>query len=128
MSLYTADLPNVFTLLSSTALQIFNVDCKRVQKVDIPPGYLAIVPGYTLERATCGLIQAAVHQVVSLSMTATSLLPCLQSQISTFHVYQVLTSTAPRTSLAFKLRATPSAVLSLYSQLPSCVKPHVEPR
>ena len=35
------------------------------QDVPIPAGHIAIFPGYTLERATCGLIKATKHRVVS---------------------------------------------------------------
>ena len=37
------------------------------QDVPIPAGHIAIFPGYTLERATCGLIKATKHRVVSTS-------------------------------------------------------------
>ena len=43
-------------------------------------------------------------------------------------LFKVTTFDAPRTALAFKLRASPSAVLNLYTQLPNTVKPHIEPR
>ena len=49
-------------------------------RVDVPPGHVAILPGYTLERATCGLIKAAVHQVVRPSWCATAPLPLQSSQ------------------------------------------------
>ncbi len=36
--------------------------------VTVPVGRIAILPGYTLERATCGLVKATIHRVVSMSM------------------------------------------------------------
>jgi hypothetical protein len=34
--------------------------------VFLPEGHVAVLAGYTLERATCGLIKAAKHRVVCL--------------------------------------------------------------
>ncbi len=38
--------------------------------VTLPAGHVAILPGYTLERATCGLVKATTHRVVSMGMNA----------------------------------------------------------
>lgn len=34
----------------------------------VPVRHVAILPGYTLERATCGLVKATIHRVVSMSI------------------------------------------------------------
>ena len=38
----------------------------------IPQQYVAVLAGYTLERATCGLVKAATHRVVSSCVLAAS--------------------------------------------------------
>ena len=38
------------------------------RSVVLPSGHVAILPGYTLERATCGLVKATTHSVVSMSI------------------------------------------------------------
>ena len=35
------------------------------EDVPMPAGHVVVLPGYTLERATCGLVKATVHRVVS---------------------------------------------------------------
>ena len=35
------------------------------EDVFFPEGYILILPGYTLQRATCGIYKAAAHRVVS---------------------------------------------------------------
>ena len=45
--------------------QVFSPESKKFKQVCIPPGHVAVLPGYTLERATCGAFPAALHQVVS---------------------------------------------------------------
>ncbi|KAL0039487.1 hypothetical protein WJX79_010346 [Trebouxia sp. C0005] len=63
--------------------------------VTLPAGHVIIVPGYTLERATCGLVKATTHRVV------------------------METSAAPnsRNALVYKLRARECAILNLYPHL-----------
>ena len=34
------------------------------QQLQVLQGHIAILAGYTLERATCGLVQAVTHRVV----------------------------------------------------------------
>ena len=53
--------------------------------VSIPAGCVAVLPGYTLERATCELIKAMVHRVVCLQCT---------------HPYHALTSCLPSIAAA----------------------------
>ena len=35
------------------------------EDVTVPAGHVVVLPGYTLERATCGLVKATIHRVVS---------------------------------------------------------------
>ena len=42
------------------------------EDVLLPEGYILILPGYTLQRATCGIYKAAAHRVVSYSLSAFS--------------------------------------------------------
>lgn len=50
------------TLASVTG---FQSRAKRVPEGLHPAWDVAVLPGYTLERATCGIFKAALHQVVS---------------------------------------------------------------
>ncbi|DBB06912.1 hypothetical protein WJX82_003537 [Trebouxia sp. C0006] len=65
------------------------------RSVVLPSGHVAILPGYTLERATCGLVKATTHSVV----TQTSAAP------------------SSRNALVYKLRAKESAILNLHPLL-----------
>ena len=40
----------------------------------LPQGYIAVLTGHTLERATCGLVKAAKHRVVRLCTRYTQVL------------------------------------------------------
>ena len=44
--------------------------------VTLPAGHVAILPGYTLERATCGLVKATPHRVVSVNLSFPDLWTC----------------------------------------------------
>lgn len=46
--------------------------------VTLPAGYVAILPGYTLERATCGLVKATTHRVVSMNPSFSDLWTCIK--------------------------------------------------
>ena len=61
-------------------MQVYSEEQHSFQPVCIPPGHIAILPGYTLERATCGLIKAALHQVVSV-LLAYALHACLRPSV-----------------------------------------------
>jgi len=39
---------------------------QHVQDIIIPAGCVVVLPGYTLERASCGIFKAALYKVVSL--------------------------------------------------------------
>ena len=45
--------------------QVIHPKQQQVQNVIIPSGCVAVLPGYTLERASCGIFKAAFHKVVS---------------------------------------------------------------
>jgi isopenicillin N synthase-like dioxygenase len=47
------------------ALQVLNTKTGLFEDVLLPEGYVLILPGYTLQRATCGIYKAAAHRVVS---------------------------------------------------------------
>lgn len=68
--------------------------------VTLPAGHVIVLPGYTLERATCGLVKATRHRVVIKSSAAS----------------------CARNALVYKLRSPDSAVLNLYPQIefPPC--------
>ncbi|DBB06910.1 TPA: hypothetical protein ACH3X3_009566 [Trebouxia sp. C0006] len=63
--------------------------------VTLPAGHVIMLPGYTLERATCGLVKATRHRVVIKSSAAS----------------------CARNALVYKLRSPGSAILDLYPQL-----------
>ena len=44
--------------------QVFDPTTNSFQDIAIPPRCVAVLPGYTLEQATCGIFKAALHQVV----------------------------------------------------------------
>jgi len=45
--------------------------------VTLPAGHVVILPGYTLERATCGLVKATTHCVVSMNPSFSDLWTCI---------------------------------------------------
>jgi len=44
---------------------VVNTKTGLFEDVLLPEGYILILPGYTLQRATCGIYKAAAHRVVS---------------------------------------------------------------
>ena len=46
-------------------LQVVNSKTGLFENVLLPEGYILVLPGYTLQRATCGIYKAAAHRVVS---------------------------------------------------------------
>lgn len=89
---------------TEAGLQVFHPKLQHVQDVIIPAGCVVVLPGYTLERASCGIFKAALYK---LDMKRTN---------------------GDRLTLAFKLRASPSAVINLHADLPSDVKSGLDPR
>jgi len=47
------------------------------EDVTLPAGHVIILPGYTLERATCGLVKATTHRVVSMNASLPDLWTCI---------------------------------------------------
>ena len=71
--------PETFDLGMSHLLpwtQVYDPALGSLQDVVIPYGCVAVVPGYTLERATCGIFQAALHSVVCHIQLETQTPPC----------------------------------------------------
>ena len=50
------------------ALQVVNTKTGLFEDVLVPGGYILVLPGYTLQRATCGIYKAAAHRVVSYNL------------------------------------------------------------
>lgn len=48
-------------------LQVADPSHKVFHALEISPGHVAVLPGYTLERTTCGFVKATMHQVVCLN-------------------------------------------------------------
>ena len=48
----------------------------------LPEGQIAVLAGYTLERATCGLIKAATHKAVCYQLLLPEHLPCTLQLLS----------------------------------------------
>ena len=40
------------------------------QQLQVPEGHIAVLAGYTLEQATCGLVKAVTHRVVRCAQPA----------------------------------------------------------
>lgn len=59
----------------------------------IPGGHIAVLAGHTLERATCGLVKAAVHRVVCASIKLTD--PLSQSLVWYMHAIRPAASAKP---------------------------------
>ncbi|DBA91643.1 TPA: hypothetical protein ACH3X1_003249 [Trebouxia sp. C0004] len=53
------------TLSNSESVLVVNTMTGLFEDVFLPEGYILILPGYTLQRATCGIYKAAAYQVVS---------------------------------------------------------------
>ena len=47
---------------SSGVLQV----CQSSKIMNIPGGHVVVLPGYTMEHATCGLFKACTYRLVSL--------------------------------------------------------------
>ena len=62
------------------------------QQLQVPEGHMAVLAGYTLERATCGLIPAVTHRVVCTVHLCANLLAkhmssfCQRSTLSLFAI------------------------------------------
>jgi len=44
---------------------VFHPKLQHFQDIIIPAGCVVVLPGYTLERASCGIFKAALYKVVS---------------------------------------------------------------
>ncbi|DBB14343.1 TPA: hypothetical protein ACH3X3_004651 [Trebouxia sp. C0006] len=89
---------------TEAGFQVFHPKLQHFQDIIIPAGCVVLLPGYTLERASCGILKAALYKVDMKRMGADLL------------------------TLAFKLRASPSAVINLHPDLPLDVKSGLDPR
>ena len=47
------------------SVQVVNSKTGLFEDVFLPEGYILVLPGYTLQRATCGIYKAAAHRVVN---------------------------------------------------------------
>ncbi|KAA6423205.1 MAG: hypothetical protein FRX49_07192 [Trebouxia sp. A1-2] len=74
-------------------LQVVNTKTGLFEDVLVPEGYILVLPGYTLQRATCGIYKAAAHQVTMRDVEG------------------------ERLAVAFKLRSPDTALLDFHTAL-----------
>ncbi|DBA93288.1 TPA: hypothetical protein ACH3X2_003572 [Trebouxia sp. C0005] len=84
-------------------LQVVNTRTSQIEDVLLPQGYILVLPGYTLQRATCGIYKAAAHRVTMRDVEG------------------------GRFAVAFKLRSPDTALLDFHTALTAAGK-RVEPR
>ncbi|KAL0053214.1 hypothetical protein WJX82_002529 [Trebouxia sp. C0006] len=84
-------------------LQVVNTKTGLFEDVLVPEGYILVLPGYTLQRATCGIYKAAAHRVTMRDVEG------------------------ERLAVTFKLRSPDTALLDFHSALTAAGK-QVEPR
>ncbi|KAL0033821.1 hypothetical protein WJX77_006616 [Trebouxia sp. C0004] len=84
-------------------LQVVNTKTGLFEDVLLPQGYILILPGYTLQRATCGIYKAAAHRVTMRDVEG------------------------ERLAVTFKLRSSDTALLGFHTALTGAGK-QVEPR
>ncbi|KAL0046452.1 hypothetical protein WJX82_000928 [Trebouxia sp. C0006] len=97
----------LLTLIYSDAAQSIQVmdSTGAWTQLTVPEGQIAVLAGYTLERATCGLITAAKHRMVA---TPGGPLAC--------------------NALVYKLRSPDTAVLDMYAALSKHHTGKIDPR
>ncbi|KAA6423040.1 MAG: hypothetical protein FRX49_07028 [Trebouxia sp. A1-2] len=74
-------------------LKVVNTKTGLFEDVLVPEGYILVLPGYTLQRATCGIYKAAAHQVTMRDVEG------------------------GRLAVAFKLRSPDTALLDFHTAL-----------
>ncbi len=121
------------------------------EDVLLPEGYILILPGYTLQRATCGIYKAAAHQVVSFNFNIFGACTSVLCLLATYVVLRICvklwyrkdtikanlygllpTQTmrdveGERLAVTFKLRSPNTALLDFHTALTAAGK-QVEPR
>ncbi|KAA6423117.1 MAG: hypothetical protein FRX49_07104 [Trebouxia sp. A1-2] len=84
-------------------LEVVNTKTGLFEDVLLPEGYILILPGYTLQRATCGIYKAAAHRVTMRGMEG------------------------ERLAVTFKLRSPDTALLDFHTALTAAGQ-QLEPR
>ena len=96
----------------------------QVQKRDgawqdllIPAGHIAVLAGYTLERATCGKCPAVKYREVSMLSFCDTECITLPSNRLALQILSDANYFAPRNTLAYRLRAAEDAIIDMQSMI-----------
>ena len=78
-----------FDKISAVICQVMGQDGSWEQLL-VPEGHIAVLAGYTLERATCGLVKAVTHRVVRFHLRSALCASMLLKHSFRFHICMML--------------------------------------